>query len=422
MLASVLYRWLGAVLSGRVLSLASMDAKNKTVLVRVDLNVPMQKGKVADDMRIRRVLPTIKHLASQGARVVLLSHFGRPKGQYEPSLSLAPMVDILQSYLPGLTVHFGVDCLGLAAREAVDSTPFGQVILLENLRFHWQEETCDSAFSQNLARLGDLYVNEAFSCSHRAHASTVGIPHHLPAYMGHAFEEEIRTLENFLHAPERPLMAIVGGAKVSTKLALLENLVEKVDKLFIGGAMANTFLHVDGHDMGASRLERDMNEIVRRVMRSAQDSGCEIILPSDLVVALELDMHAPCKIVDVDKVPETSMALDIGPGTIATIRQAIEGCKMLVWNGPAGAFETRPFDASTVQLARIIAKRTADGTLKSIAGGGDTVAALTHAGLLEEFTYLSTAGGAFLEWLEGKELPGIAALLLGEGEKAARVV
>ena len=395
---------------GAQTSLASVDVKGKTVLVRVDLNVPMSKGKVADDMRIRRILPTIRHLADGGARVVLLSHFSRPKGQYEPSMSLSPMVDVIESHLPGLTVHFGVDCLGLSAREAVDSTPMGQVILLENLRFHWQEETCDTAFSKNLAALGDLYVNEAFSCSHRSHASIVGIPRYLPSYMGLAFEEEIRTLESFLHNPQRPLMAIVGGAKVSTKLALLENLVEKVDKLFIGGAMANTFLHVMGHDLGASRLERDMKEIVRRVIRSAEDAGCKILLPLDLVVALELNLRAPCRVVNIDAVPETSMALDIGPATLSMLAEEIACSKMLVWNGPPGAFETSPFDASTVQLARIVAKNTADGNIKSVAGGGDTVSALTQAGLLEEFTYLSTAGGAFLEWLEGKELPGIAAL------------
>lgn len=398
-------------------SLASVDAKGKTALVRVDFNVPMQKGKVVDDMRIRRILPTIRHLVEQGARVVLLSHFGRPKGQYEPGESLAPMVDILQSHLPGVTVHFGVDCLGLAAREAVDDTPFGQVILLENLRFHWQEETNDTSFSKNLAALGDMYVNEAFSCSHRSHASIVGVPRYLPSYMGLAFEEEIRELEKFLKTPERPLMAVVAGGKVSTKLALLENLVEKVDKLFIGGAMANTFLHVMGHDLGASRLERDMKEIVRRVMRSAEASGCKLLLPVDLVVALELDLHAPCKVVDVDAVPETSMALDIGPGTLGMLAEEMSHCKMLVWNGPLGAFETRPFDTSTVQLARIVAKYTADASIKSIAGGGDTVSALTHAGLIDEFTYLSTAGGAFLEWLEGKELPGIAALAQWESRQ-----
>jgi len=392
------------------LSLTSMDVKGKTVLVRIDLNVPMQKGKVSDDMRIRRILPTLRYLAEKGARVVLLSHFGRPKGQYEPSMSLAPMVDLLQSYLPGLTVHFGVDCLGLSAREAVDNTPCGHIILLENLRFHWQEETSDTSFAKNLAALGDIYVNEAFSCSHRSHASIVGIPRYLPSCMGLAFEEEISTLETFLHTPQRPLMAIVGGAKVSTKLALLENLVEKVDRLFIGGAMANTFLHVMGHDLGASRLERDMKEIVRRVIRSAEEAGCKIILPVDLVVAIELDVHAPCKVVEVHAVPETSMALDIGPATLNALAAEIAQCKMLVWNGPVGAFETSPFDTSTVQLARIVAKNTADGNLRSVAGGGDTVSALTHAGLLEEFTYLSTAGGAFLEWLEGKALPGIAAL------------
>lgn len=400
--------------------LASDQVKGKTVLVRVDLNVPMQKGKVTDDMRIRRVLPTIQMLAEAGARVVLLSHFDRPKGQYEPSMSLAPMVDILQSYLPTVTVHFGVDCLGLSAREAVDNTPFGHVILLENLRFHWQEETCDTAFSKNLAALGDIYVNEAFSCSHRSHASTVGIPRYLPSFGGLAFEEEIATLEKFLFTPERPLMAVVGGSKVSTKLALLENLVEKVDKVFIGGAMANTFLQVAGYDMGASRLERDMRDIVRRVMRQAEDSGCKLLLPVDLVAALALDVQAPCKVVDVAAVPENSMALDIGPATLAMLAQEISECKMLVWNGPLGAFETRPFDTSTVQLARIVAKYTADGVIKSVAGGGDTVSALTLAGLTEEFSYLSTAGGAFLEWLEGKELPGIAALAQWESKQAAQ--
>lgn len=401
------------------ISMSLLEVKGKTALVRVDVNVPMHKGKVTDDMRILRILPTIRSLAERGARVVLLSHFDRPKGQYEPSMSLAPMVDILQSYLPGLTVHFGVDCLGLAAREAVDNTPFGQVILLENLRFHWQEETCDTAFSKNLAALGDIYVNEAFSCSHRSHASTVGIPRYLPSCMGLALEEELRTLEQFLLTPERPLMAIVGGSKVSTKLALLENLVEKVDKLFIGGAMANTFLHVLGHDLGASRLERDMKEIVRGVMRSAEDAGCKLLLPVDVVAALALDLHAPCKVVDIDKVPENSMALDIGPGTLSMLAQEIAECKMLVWNGPMGAFETRPFDTSTVQLARIVAKYTADGRVKSIAGGGDTVSALSLAGLTGEFSYLSTAGGAFLEWLEGKELPGIAALGQWESKQAA---
>lgn len=390
--------------------LASAEVKDKTVLVRIDLNVPMQQGRVADDLRILRVLPTLRLLAEAGARVVLLSHFDRPKGQYEPTMSLAPMVDILQSYLPGITVHFGVDCLGLSAREAVDNTPFGQMILLENLRFHWQEETCDAAFSQNLAALGDIYVNEAFSCSHRSHASTVGIPRYLPSYGGLAFEEEIATLEKFLFSPERPLMAIVGGSKVSTKLALLENLVEKVDKIFIGGAMANTFLHVAGHAMGASRLERDMRDIVHRVTRRAEDSGCTLLLPVDVVAATALNAHAPCKVVDARSIPEHGMALDIGPETLAMLAQEIAECKMLVWNGPLGAFETRPFDTSTVHLARIVAKHTANGTLKSVAGGGDTVSALTLAGLTAEFSYLSTAGGAFLEWLEGKELPGIAAL------------
>jgi phosphoglycerate kinase len=396
-------------MSSRV-PLSSADVQNKTVLVRVDLNVPMQAGKITDDLRIRRVIPTIRHLAERGARVVLLSHYGRPKGQYEPTLSLSPLVDHLQSYLPGITVHFGVDCLGLAAREAVENTPFGSVILLENLRFHWQEETGDAAFAQNLAMLGDLYVNEAFSGSHRAHASICGIARYLPAFAGLAFEEEISTLERFLSNPERPLMAIVGGSKVSTKLALLENLVEKVDMLFIGGAMANTFLHVQGKDMGASLLERDMKEIVRGIMASAEESNCRILLPEDVVVATALSSRSPCTVVSVDVIPASSMALDVGPRTLDSLAAEIARCKMLVWNGPIGAFETSPFDVSTVHLARLVARYTKEGSLQSIAGGGDTVSALAHAGLADEFTYLSTAGGAFLEWLEGKDLPGIAAL------------
>ena len=391
-------------------TLDTLDAANKTVLVRVDLNVPMKAGKVTDFTRIERVLPTIKHLTDKGARVVLLSHFGRPKGHYEPSMSLAPLVDTLDEMLSGVEIRFGVDCLGLAAREAVNETPFGGVILLENLRFHWQEETGDASFSQNLAALGDAYVNEAFSCSHRAHASIAGIPMHLPHYVGLAMQEEIETLEKLLGNPERPLMAVVGGSKVSTKLALLENLVEKVDKIIIGGAMANTFLHAQGIDVGASLCEHDMKDIVLGVLKSAEAANCEILLPKDMVVATALDKQAPCKIVDVKNIPTASMALDIGPETITFMMEQIQQSKMLVWNGPVGAFETSPFDAATVQLARYVAKLTAEGALQSVAGGGDTVAALSHAGLRDEFSYLSTAGGAFLEWLEGKTLPGVAAL------------
>ena len=393
-----------------LLSLKQADIANKTVLMRVDLNVPMRAGRVMDATRIERVLPSIQDACNRGARVVLLSHFGRPKGQYTPSMSLAPLVDALAEYLPGIDVHFGPDCIGLAAREAVDHTPYGGVVLLENLRFHWQEETGDESFAENLASLGDVYVNEAFSCSHRAHASISGIPRHIPSYVGYAMKEEIETLERLLSSPERPLMAVVGGSKISTKLALLENLVEKVDKLVIGGAMANTFLYAKGYDVGASLCEKELKEIVLQVEKRAKNAGCDILLPKDVVVATALDTHAPCKIVPVNAIPAGSMALDVGPQTISWLMQELEQCKMLVWNGPLGAFETTPFDCSTVQLARFAAARTATGQLQSVAGGGDTVSALTHAGLKDEFSYLSTAGGAFLEWLEGKTLPGVAVL------------
>lgn len=394
----------------RYASIKDVDVSNKTVLVRVDLNVPMHAGRITDATRVERVLPTIKLLAEKGARVVLLSHLGRPKGHYTPSMSLSPLVDALAEYVKPHPMRFGVDCLGLAAREAVDNTPFGGILLLENLRFHWQEETGDDSFAQNLAALGDLYVNEAFSCSHRAHASISGIPQYRPAYVGFAMQEEIDTLEKLLSTPDRPLVAVIGGSKVSTKLALLENLVEKVDKIIIGGAMANTFLYAQGYELGASLCERDMKDIVDSISARAKKSGCEILLPKDLVVAVALDKQAPCKVVDIANVPVSSMALDVGPETLHYLAGEISQCKMLVWNGPVGAFETSPFDASTTHLARYVAKLTAQGKIQSVAGGGDTVSALTHAGLKDEFSYLSTAGGAFLEWLEGKMLPGVEAL------------
>lgn len=391
-------------------SLDNVDVSNKTVLLRVDLNVPMHAGKVTDATRIERVLPTINYLAQKGAKVVLLSHSGRPKGKYELSMSLAPLVDPLQEFLAGIDVRFSPDSVGSKAKEAVEHTAYGQVLLLENLRFHWQEETGDDAFAKELASLGDIYVNDAFSCSHRAHASITGLPKYLPTYAGFAMRKEIETLHGLFSTPLRPLAAIVGGSKVSTKLALLENLVEKVDCLMIGGAMANTFLYAQGMDLGASLCETDMREIARSILEKAKKSNCKILLPQDLVVAMSLDKRAPCKIAPIDKIPTFSMALDIGPKTLFAWAEAVRECKMLVWNGPLGAFETSPFDASTVQLSRVVAGLTADGTLTSVAGGGDTVAALTYAGLRDEFSYISTAGGAFLEWLEGKILPGVAAL------------
>jgi phosphoglycerate kinase len=391
-------------------TLDSIDVSGKTVLLRVDLNVPMFAGKVTDATRIERVLPTIEYLREKNARVVLLSHFGRPKGKYEPTMSLAPLVDALAGYISGGEVRFGVDCVGKAARENIEATPFGSVILMENLRFHWQEEAGDEAFAKEMASLGDVYVNDAFSCSHRAHASISGLPNYLPTVVGLSMQQEIEMLTELFTAPERPLVAIVGGSKVSTKLALLENLVEKVDYLIIGGAMANTFLHAQGISVGDSLCEYEMKDIALSIFKRAEACNCQILLPQDMVVATALSKQVPCRIVSVDAIPAGSMALDVGPKTLNAWAQAIESSKTLVWNGPVGAFETSPFDISTSQLARIVAAATDSGQIKSVAGGGDTVSALNHAGLRDAFTYLSTAGGAFLEWLEGKTLPGVVAL------------
>lgn len=386
------------------------EVSGKTVLLRVDLNVPMHAGKVTDATRIERVLPTVKLLAGKGAKVVLLSHFDRPKGQFVPSMSLAPLVDALGRFLPGVDVKFGVDCVGPAAENAVKALEPGQVLLLENLRFHAEEEKGDDAFAKEIASLGDLFVNDAFSCSHRAHASITGLPKYLPTYVGLAMQEEIFVLESIFKNPERPLVAIVGGSKVSTKLDLLENLTQKVDKLIIGGAMANTFLYAGGHALGTSRYEAELKDTASAILKKAKGNNCEILLPDDVIVASSFSRHAPCRVVPVGAIPRDCMALDLGPQTMIKLAQHIAQCKTLVWNGPVGAFETIPFDSTTVQLARVVAQLTASGSMKSVAGGGDTLAALTHAGLKEEFSYLSTAGGAFLEWLEGKALPGVEAL------------
>lgn len=391
-------------------TLDSVNVSGKAGLLRIDLNVPMHAGKVTDATRMERVLPTIKLLTDRNAKVVILSHFDRPKGQFVPSMSLAPLVDALQKFLPGVEVKFGVDCAGPAAKAAVTNLQPGQVILLENLRFHAEEEKGDDAFAKEMASLGDLYVNDAFSCSHRAHASITGIPKYLPTYVGLAMQEEIFMLESLFSNPDRPLAAIVGGSKVSTKLELLGNLVEKVDKLIIGGAMANTFLFAQGHSLGVSLYEPDLKETAKTILKKAKEKNCDILLPEDVVVASEFAKHAPNKIVSVNAIPKNGMALDIGPRSLMKLAAEIASCKTLVWNGPVGAFETAPFDGTTVQLARVVAQLTGEGKLKSVAGGGDTVAALSHAGLRDEFSYLSTAGGAFLEWMEGKELPGVEAL------------
>ena len=383
--------------------------KGKRVLMRVDLNVPMENGRVTDATRIARVAPTIREVAEQGARVILLAHFGRPKGKREPKDSLEPVVPALGAAL-GRTVAFAADCVGDAAAQAVAALKDGDVLLLENTRYHPGEEKNDAAFADALAANGDVYVNEAFSAAHRAHASTEGLAHRLPAYAGREMQAELDALTKGLESPQRPVIALVGGAKVSSKIDLLENLVAKVDMLVIGGGMANTFLHAQGKAVGKSLCEKDLAETATRILAAAEKAGCRIILPVDAVAATEFKAQAPHETVPVDSVPDASMILDAGPRSVAEINAAIYGAKTLVWNGPLGAFELAPFDAATVAAAKHAAARTKDGQLVSVAGGGDTVAALNHAGVAQDFTYVSTAGGAFLEWLEGKALPGVEAL------------
>jgi len=391
------------------LRLDDVDVANKVVLVRTDLNVPMQGGEISDHARIVRLLPTINYLTQKKAKVVLISHFGRPGGKFEPSLTLAPVVDALAREL-GHEVKFGVDTVGTAAKEAVGNLKSGEVLLLENLRFHAEEEAGDLAFAKELASLADIFVNDAFSASHRAHASISGIPHFLPVVAGKLMEEEVNVLTSIFSDAQKPIGAIIGGSKISTKLELLGNLIKTMDVLAIGGAMANTFLYAMGLDVGKSICEKSMKDTALMVLAEAKKHGCKIVLPVDLVVAEKFEAQAECRVVSVDKIPSNFTAVDIGPVSTIHFADALKDCKTLVWNGPVGAFETSPFDCSTVQLARLIAKQTRERGLRSVAGGGDTVSALTHAGMAGELSYLSTAGGAFLEWLEGKELPGVAAL------------
>ncbi len=398
--------------------LEDINVTHKTVLLRTDLNVPMQGGKVTDHTRIVRLLPTVNYLLKKKARVVLLSHFGRPGGKFVPSLSLAPLVDAVSQALGGKEVKFGVDCIGPAAQDAVKKLKSGEVLLLENLRFHPEEEKGNAQFARDLASLGDVFVNDAFSASHRAHASITGVAAYLPVAAGRLMEEELDVLSAILSDPKKPIAAIVGGSKVSTKLDLLGNLCKTMDVLIIGGAMANTFLLAKGLDVGKSICEPGMKATAKRILKAAEKRGCRIILPVDLVVVEKFAAHAPCRVVDVDAIPKTHTAVDVGPYSLQVYREALQACKTAVWNGPVGAFETSPFDASTVNLARIVGKLTGQKKLRSIAGGGDTVAALACAGMADSFSYLSTAGGAFLEWLEGKTLPGVAVLLKAGGGKA----
>ena len=390
-------------------TLEDLAARGKRVLLRADLNVPMQDGRVTDAMRIERLLPTIRELSDKGARVVVLSHFDRPKGKRVASMSLAPLAVAIADGL-GRPVAFAEDCIGEAAATVVNAMADGDVALLENTRFHPGEEANDPAMAHALAALGDAYVNDAFSAAHRAHASTEGVAHLLPAYAGRLMQAELEALEKALGKPMRPVIAVVGGAKVSTKLDLLGHMVGKVDMLAIGGAMANTFLAAQGHSMGKSLQEADLHDTAREILAKAAAAKCRVILPVDLVVAREFRANAPHETVPVNAVPPDAMALDVGRQSLATLTEAFQAAKTLVWNGPLGAFETVPFDAATVAAARSAAALTEAGKLLSVAGGGDTVAALRHAGVAEKFSYVSTAGGAFLEWMEGKELPGVAAL------------
>lgn len=389
-------------------TLDQADVNNKRVLVRVDLNVPMEAGRVTDMTRIARVLPTIRELADKGAKVILLSHFGRPKG-VDKSQSLEPLANVLASEL-GKMVLFAPDCIGADAEKAVSILQPGQILLLENTRFHKGEEKNEADFVAALAKHGDVYVNDAFSAAHRAHASTEGLAHKMPSYAGRALQAELEALETALEKPERPVMAVAGGAKISTKLELLGNLLAKVDKLAIGGAMANTFLAAQGKPVGKSLVEKDLLDTARDILAKAKTKNCEIILPSDVVVAGEFKARAPSKVVAADKVGNDDMILDIGRDSIGHVISALAASKTLVWNGPFGAFEMEPFDVGTNEVAEAAAELTEAGKLRSVAGGGDTVAALEHAGAADRFTYISTAGGAFLEWLEGKPLPGVEAL------------
>ena len=388
---------------------AGLDVAGRRVLVRADLNVPVAEGRVTDATRLTRLVPGILDLADRGAKVIVLSHFGRPKGARVPEMSLKPVAEALGKAL-GRPVAFADDCIGDTAAKAVTGLANGGILVLENLRFHKGEEKNDPDLAAALAKLGDVFVGDAFSCAHRAHASTDAITHLLPSYAGPLLMEEINALRTALEHPKRPTAAVVGGAKVSTKIPVLTNLMAKVDYLIIGGGMANTFLLANGHAIGKSLAEPDLVSTAREIMDAATAKGCTIVLPVDGVVAAEFKAGAANSVVDVTAIPADQMMLDVGPKSIAHLSKVIEGCGTLLWNGPLGAFEIAPFGEGTFALAKQAAAMTNAGKLVSVAGGGDTVAALNAAGVTEDFTYVSTAGGAFLEWLEGRELPGVAAL------------
>src|SRR5215472_11651032 len=391
-------------------TLDEIDVRGKRVLLRADLNVPVKDGAVTDPTRIERLAPTIEALIAKGAKAIVMSHFGRPKGEPDPAFSLRPLVEPLKKAIGGRDVAFAADCIGDEAKRVVAELRPGQVALLENLRFHKGEEANSPEFARSLAELGDVYVDDAFSAAHRAHASIAALAHLLPAAAGKLMEAELAALTAALESPARPVLALVGGAKVSTKLDLLRFVIGKVDVLAIGGAMANTLLFAEGTEIGRSLCERDMADNARKLLALARERNCRVILPEDAVVAVRLAPGTETRTIGVDAVPDDMMILDIGPKTVARIGAALEDVRTLVWNGPLGAFETPPFDQATVVLAKKVAELTQAGEFLSVAGGGDTVAALAMAGLTDQLSYVSTAGGAFLEWLEGRELPGVAAL------------
>lgn len=384
-------------------------APGARVLVRVDFNVPLEQGRVSDATRLDAAAPTIRELAARGCKVGLLAHFDRPKGKRVAAMSLAPIAPTLAERLR-MDVRFAPDCIGAEAAAAIAALPAGGVLLLENTRFHAGEEENAPAFAQALAALGDAYVNDAFSAAHRAHASTEGLARRLPAYAGRAMQRELEHLQRALGAPVRPVLAVVGGAKVSTKLDLLENLVRKVDFLAVGGGMANTFLYAQGSEVGKSLCEKEMAETVRAILRAAEASGCRVLLPVDVTAATAFAPHAPHRTAPARAVEPQELILDAGPRSVALLAEAMDQARTLIWNGPLGAFETPPFARATVAAAQEAARRCKAGALTAVAGGGDTVAALNQAGVSGDFTYISTAGGAFLEWMEGKTLPGVAAL------------
>lgn len=389
-------------------TLANLNAHNKTVLLRADLNVPFKDGVVTDTTRLDRIVPTIRTLQEKGAKIAILAHFGRPKGK-TPEDSLQPVAEKLGQIL-GEKIAFIPDCVGDVAKQGVEKLQTGQIAVLENVRFYAEEEKNDPAFTKQLAALGDVFVNDAFSASHRAHSSIEGLAHHLPAYAGLLMEDELNALSAGLENPQHPVAAIIGGSKISTKLSLLNNLVQKVDYLILGGGMQNTFFLAQGIEIGKSLCERDMIDEAKKIMATAEKANCKILLPIDRIAVKEFGANKPFEIVAFDKLQADQEGVDIGPGTIDKLRCILKTCKTVLWNGPMGVFEVKPFDKGTNDLAKTVAELTQSKTLVSVAGGGDTVAALEQAGVVDNFTYVSTAGGAFLEWLEGKTLPGVQAL------------